>query len=263
LAGYVEVERTVNLQTTVSEYVEFELTADKTAIQNQASQIISLAPSVIDTNAPPEAQNEYTAGKALLDQGTPDKITEATKHFEKALTIYPKFLDAELMLGLAYMDLSQWDQAEKALLAAIDINGNASTAYLALGDIYGRQKNYTKAEEMLSKGVKLNDSSAEGHYMLANVYWNLASAGSSNEADLRKWFESSWREAKRALELKPTYAPAHLLSGNLLLKARRAKEALDHFEQYLKLEPKGEFADQTKALVEKIKKALAEQEKKA
>ena len=251
------------MQVTATEYVYFELVPDKNSIQNQTNQLISLAPTVVDSNTPPAARDEYTAGKALLDQGKPDKIADATKHFEKALTIYPKFLDAEIMLGLAYMDLSQWDQAEKALLAAIDINGNASTAYLALGDLYSRQKNFTKAAEMLAKGVKVNDSSPEGHYMLANVYWKMASAGSTNETDVRTWFESSWREVKRALELKPAYASAHLLSGNLLLKARRAKEALDHFEQYLKLEPKGEFAEETKALVEKIKKALSAQPDKS
>ena len=70
--------------------------------------------------------------------------------------------------------------------------------------------------------------------------------------------ESSWKEVKRALELDPKHARAHLLAGDLLLRARHPKEALGHFEEYLKLEPNGEFTTQTKTVVEKIKKALSE-----
>jgi tetratricopeptide (TPR) repeat protein len=262
MPGYIDYSERVDLQVNPSPYLNVLLMADKNSIQNRVDQMISLAPAVIDSNTPPEARNEYQTGKALLDQGKQDKITEATVHFQKALAIYPKFLDAELMLGLAYMDLAQWDQAEKALLAAIGINPNASTAYFALGSIYAQQKNYPKAEEVLAKGVKLNDAAPEGHYMLADVYWNMANAGSTDANKLRSWFESSWREVKRSLELNPKLASAHLLSGNLLLKAQRAKEALDHFEQYLKLEPKGQYAEQTKVLVDKIKKALADSDKK-
>jgi len=75
--------------------------------------------------------------------------------------------------------------------------------------------------------------------------------------------EKAWKETNRSLELNPGYAKAHLLAGNLLLKARRAKDALGHFEEYLKLEPNGEFAAQTKTLVQKIKDALAQSEKRS
>jgi len=55
---------------------------------------------------------------------------------------------------------------------------------------------------------------------------------------------------------------AHLLAGNLLFKAHRAKDALPEYETYLRLDPGGEFALETEGLVEKIKQALAEASKK-
>jgi len=64
---------------------------------------------------------------------------------------------------------------------------------------------------------------------------------------------------KQALALDPNLAAAHLLKGNLLFKVRRAADAQHEFEEYLRLDPKGQYADQTRALVEKIKKALAGQ----
>jgi len=57
--------------------------------------------------------------------------------------------------------------------------------------------------------------------------------------------------------MSPADAEAHLLAGNLLFKAHRAKEALPEYETYLRLDPGGEFATQTQDMVQKIKQALA------
>ncbi len=63
------------------------------------------------------------------------------------------------------------------------------------------------------------------------------------------------------MELDPNLADAHLLKGNLYFKVHRAEDALHEFEEYLRLDPKGQFADQTRSLVDKIKKALAQTKK--
>jgi len=52
-----------------------------------------------------------------------------------------------------------------------------------------------------------------------------------------------------------------LLKGNLLLKARRTEEALRQFEEYVRLDPNGPFVNQTRALVQRIKVALADPKK--
>lgn len=83
----------------------------------------------------------------------------------------------------------------------------------------------------------------------------------NDEAHYRPLLEKSYLHAKRALQLKPDLAAAHLLKGNLLFKARRAQDALPEFEEYVRLDPNGEFANQTRALVQKIKTALAEQKR--
>jgi tetratricopeptide (TPR) repeat protein len=77
----------------------------------------------------------------------------------------------------------------------------------------------------------------------------------------RPFLEKAYDQVNQALTLKPDLAGAHLLKGNLLLKVRRAKDAQTEFEEYLRLEPKGQFAQQTRVIVEKIKKALESQPK--
>jgi hypothetical protein len=90
---------------------------------------------------------------------------------------------------------------------------------------------------------------------LARVYWNKA-AKIKEETEWRPVLEKSYEEVKKSLLLNPNLAEAHLLKGNLLLRVRRAADALPEFEEYLRLEPKGKFAEPTRALVEKIKKGL-------
>ena len=260
--GYKEIRQDVDLLTANTGYVNAVLVQDKDSIVNNPSKTLPrLRPLVIDSQVPIQAQNEYAAAKALLDKGERGKIKDAVSHLDKALALYPKYTEAHLSRGLALMDLKDWDRAEKSLRSAIEISPNASTAYFALGEVYRRQKKYPEAEKVLLDGIKLNAESAEAHLTLAEVYWEMAPTV-KEEQQIRNTLQSSWNEAKRALELKPNLAEAHLLSRNLLLRARRAEAALTHFEQYLKLEPKGELAPAAKTMVEKIKQALAQSAKK-
>jgi tetratricopeptide (TPR) repeat protein len=256
--GYMEVRQEVELLTQSSEYINASLIRDKNSMINPAQAGIStLNLPVVDNNVPANAQSQFAAAKTILDSGKKDKIPEAVQHLQKAISIYPKYLEAQLMLGYALMDMHEWDKAETALREAIVINSNASTAYFALGEVYRRQKKYSAAEEVLLQGIKANEQAAAGHFALANVYYEKAPS-TGDEAQFRQALQDSWKEVNRALELDPKHARAHLLAGDLLLRARHPKEALVHFEEYLKLEPNGEFATQTKTIVEKIKKALSE-----
>ena len=256
--GYIDFQETFDLQTANSRYIYASLVRDKSLLENKREINIALTGvGVLNANVPLEAQNEFAKAKALIDEGTKNKINEALPHLEKAISIFPNYVEAQLMFGVAYMDLRQWEKAEKPLLATIKINPEASTAYFALGEVYRREKRYPEAEKMLLDGLKLNADSGEGHTTLAKVYWEMAPKASGEEK-FKIYLENSWKEAKRALELNPKLAEAQLLSGNLLLRARRADSALVHFEEYLKLQPKGEFAADVQVLVEKIRKVLAQ-----
>jgi regulator of sirC expression with transglutaminase-like and TPR domain len=77
------------------------------------------------------------------------------------------------------------------------------------------------------------------------------------EAQWRPILEKAYSHVSQSLKLKPDLAQAHLVKGNLYLKVGRAPDAVIEFEEYLRLDPKGPFAEQTRATTEKIKKALA------
>jgi hypothetical protein len=56
-----------------------------------------------------------------------------------------------------------------------------------------------------------------------------------------------------ALQLNPKFARGHLLAANILLRAHQTENAVVEFEEYLRLEPKGEFAEQARQSVDSLK----------
>jgi tetratricopeptide (TPR) repeat protein len=249
--GYLDTQQKVDLQTASSGFVMLQLSRD-----NSRSVATTSTAGSIDANVPAAAQKEFDKGMSTLAEGGKPKVLEAAKHFEKAVSLYPQFAAASLKLGTVYMDLEEWDKAEKALLTTIELDPKAANAFLALGEVYLQKNKNQEAEQALVKGLALEDRSFLGHLSLARVYWERV----RNNKDLtvaKPTLEKSYTEANRALQLNPNLAGAHLLKGNLLLRVGRTTDALSEFDDYLRLEPKGELANETRALVDKIKIATS------
>lgn len=249
-SGYQNEQRSVDmLDSQQSEYILLNLRPQP----GSTSTATAPPPDLIDPSVPSEARQEFDRAQAASGN---DKIT----HLEKALSTYPKFLAAQLLLGATYMDLQQWDKAETPLKKAQEIDPKAANAYFALGEVYLHQKKYDQAEKSLQDGLAIETRSPRAHLTLARVYWDKV-AGVKDEAQWRPSLEKAYQEVKQALDLDPNLAPAHLLKGNLYFKVRRAEDALKEFDEYLRLDPNGEFAAPTRDLAEKIRKALAQQKK--
>jgi Tfp pilus assembly protein PilF len=243
--GYKEVQQQVNLKTSTSEYLLLQLTPDPNARTQPTDKApASGVPSIVDATIPPEAQKEFAEGKSALLEAK--RVDEGRKHLEKAISLYPDFLEAQLLLGTAFMEGHDWRKAEAALRRALEINDKTSQGYFALGEVYRQQNRNQEAEKALQAGLKLDDNAWQGHFTLGRVYLALNDIGKAG------------MEAGRALQLKPDFAEAYVLAGNILLRAKKGAEALPMFEEYLRLAPKGGLANETRDLVEKIKKALAD-----
>lgn len=238
--GYQEISREVNLVMQSSEYLQLQLVPEKSS-----SPANKLTVGVINVNVPPEARKEYEQGESLSQAGDSKKMTDAVNHFERAVRLAPDFVEAKLKLGTAYMDLGQWDKAEKVLVAASKAHPQEPNLLFALGELFLQQKKTREAETALNGGLNLEPRSWMGHYTLGRLYWN--------GSELVK----AARQVAIALQLNPNFAEAHLLAGNIFLRARKSAEAQAEFEEYLRLDPHGKYARETKGLVEEIKKATA------
>ena len=250
-SGYLDAQQSVDMTTTARGLVMLQLARD-----NSSSSTTRVA-GVVNANVPAAAQKEFDKGVAALAEGGKEKITFAVRCFEKAVSIYPQFIEARLKLGTAHMDLGEWLKAEKELRATIDVDAKAFNAFFALGEVYLRQNKIAEAEKVLVQGLAIQDASYLGHLNLARVYWEQARE-IKDLAQAKPALEKSYEEVKRALTLNPDLASAHLLKGNLLLRVSRTADALIEFGEYLRLEPNGAFAAETRALVDKIKKATSQ-----
>ncbi|HKY44563.1 MAG TPA: tetratricopeptide repeat protein [Pyrinomonadaceae bacterium] len=198
-------------------------------------------PGVIDVRVPVEARNHVEKGRAAVAE---NKSAEAISHFKRAVEIFPDFYDAHMSLAQLYIDGSQWDKAEATLRQALKILPKSVEAMVSLGEVYRRQKRYSEGEKVLDEALKINNNSWQGNFTLGRIHWEL------------KDIVRAGKYVARTIELQPNVAEAHLLAGNIFIRAGLPENALIEYQEYLRLAPNGEFAAQTQTLIEKIKKSL-------
>jgi len=235
--GFREIQQQVDLRTQLTDYVQLQLVADTKPSDSSPSK----RAGVINAGIPKDARAEFEKGRdALLLANN----TEGILHLENAVRMYPGYLEAMLLLGTAYMDKPDWEKAQSTLRQVLVLNPKMAVAHFALGDLNLRRKKYSEAEKDLLAGIELDGKSVQGHFMLGRLYYELG--------DLAK----AGRQVGTALRLNPSFALGHLLAGNILLRAHQAENALVEFEEYLRLEPNGEFSEQTREAVQRVRQAL-------
>ena len=231
--GFTEIKQQVDLRSQVSDYVQLQLVPEE-----KSAPISPPTHGVIDASIPPAARGEFEKGAALLSE---KNVAKGIHHLEKAVRLYPQYVDALLLIGTAYMDKQDWQKAEAAFRQILALDTKSSAGYFALGELYLRQKKYPDAETNMLLGIHLDLKSVQGHFLLGLLYYELG--------DLVK----AGPQVGTALQLNPKFARGHLLAANILLRAHQTENAVVEFEEYLNLEPKGQFAEQARQTVAQLK----------
>ena len=143
------------------------------------------------------------------------------------------------------MEQENWVKASKALLRALEINPNAVSPMVSLGEAYRRQKKYEEGEKVLRAALELDDKSWLGHYTMGRIYWE------------KKDLINAGKQVALTLQLEPGFADARLLAGNIFVRAHLPENAIIEYEEYLRLDPKGQFAGEIRELVQKLKSLIA------
>jgi TolB-like protein/Flp pilus assembly protein TadD len=148
----------------------------------------------------PAALQEYLLGRKAWNEQTEESLEEALNHFNRAKEIDSGF-------SLAWAGLADVYQ---------------TSADLTMAPAEAR----TKAKAAAQRALELDDSLAEAHTALAVVKSNLDYDWNGSE-----------REFQRALELKPSYAPAHWQYGWLLVFIGHLDDAAGEFRRAVELDP--------------------------
>ncbi|MEE9158594.1 MAG: tetratricopeptide repeat protein [Gammaproteobacteria bacterium] len=147
------------------------------------------------------ALEAYVRGRQRMATRTSVGFIDAIEHFQRAIALDPNF-------ALAYVGL--------AITYAIQ------SAYTGLPPA----EQVAKAEAALAQAFALDDGLGEAYALLGAV---------------KQYYRSDYAGAeiafKRALELSPNYAMAHLWYGGLLSTLGRFEEVMIQFQQAFELEP--------------------------
>jgi tetratricopeptide (TPR) repeat protein len=126
------------------------------------------------------------------------KIFMAEKRYEDGIQAYEELLKSEPksavylnMVGIAYLDLSNFDQARKYFQRSVKADKRYSSAVNNLGMVYYHQKNFRRAIREYEKAVKIDRRQAGTHVNLGFAYYN------SNK------YELAAAEFGQAIELDP------------------------------------------------------------
>jgi serine/threonine-protein kinase len=184
----------------------------------------------------PVAYEAYLKGRLFLWQWTDESVTNALRHFQRALEIEPNFALAHAGVALAYIWGSTWLQlwppsegvpkGKEAALKAIQLDPMLADGYATMAwalanfdwDWAGAEKNFKRAVEL-------------------SPHSTLALDGYANILVVRGRFDEALAVLNRALELDPLSPGLHHDMGWTYFDSAKFDPAMILFRKALELDP--------------------------
>jgi len=156
---------------------------------------------VYTTANPPQSQSANVEAATLSPkqmQVERARVQMAEKRFEAAIQAYqdllrgdPKNAEYMNMIGIAYLDLANYDQAKKYFARAAKADKKNSSAVNNLGMVYYHQKDFRRAIREYTRAVNIDPTKAGAHANLGFAYYN------TNE------YPEAASEFQKAIEIDP------------------------------------------------------------
>jgi Tfp pilus assembly protein PilF len=218
------------------------------------------APTVIDlkqlrAKIPGKAVDEYEKAVKESSKGNRGKAVEG---LQRAIKLAPDFYEAQHSLGLQYLALQKYDDAESAFFRARDLSPKAAEPLINLGTLYYQQgesqsdaghpdeaaATFQKAAEVLEESIRRSPLSSPAHSYLGAALYKLAS------------YEEAETVLKRALDLDEDQHNARLMLVNVYSKSARYREALEQANIFLQKNPKAPQRPALENIKQQIEKVL-------
>jgi len=196
--------------------------------------------SLTTLSAPPAARHANDRGEAAMVK---KKWAEAQKHFEEAVAIYPAYVPAWSELGSALREQNRPDDAMNALRKARSADPKYIKPIVQMAGVEGRQEHWEDELHTADEALAMHPVSFPGaYYYHAEACYHLG------------LLEDAAHSVHTAIEtdLGLEFPQAHFLAGLVLAKAHQRSLAVQEFQQYLQMAPKGEHAAEAKAHVAEL-----------
>jgi tetratricopeptide (TPR) repeat protein len=179
--------------------------------------------TAVTVESPTNADAWYLLGRTKYNE---NGFAEAVSCFERALTLRPKYVEAENNLGLSLQELNEPEKAKAAFHAAIDWQGDApadSQPFLNLGTILADENDFDKSIPYLEKAASLSPANPKVHEELAQVY------------EAQKNLPQAQSELEHAVALAPNTSGLHFKLGRIYRREGLLDRAQKEFELCEKL----------------------------
>ncbi len=128
-----------------------------------------------------------------------NELDAALNHFQRALEIDPKYLDAANNLGVVLLEMGDFKEAERIFRRILKAGPDRKRAYLAcsnLGLLYARQGKDREAIDAYTRAIEYRPDSPEAYHRVGLVFIRRRNLAAAREA------------FQFAIEVDPTFAPA-------------------------------------------------------
>jgi len=172
-----------------------------------------------------------------------DDATTAVAEYEQELKLSPESDTVLYNLGQAYFKAGDTDKAIAALDHAATVNPTKPEIFMLMGTVYDAKGDKVMADQMYQKVAAIDPRNA------AILFFNTG---------VKSWNENRPKEAvvayRKATEIDPNYAQAHRELARALMAQQDFAGALQHFQEYLKINPKAPDAKEIQESIALLKK---------
>jgi len=226
------------------------------SLQQTAEAYLLLAEAQLEENRLAKAKKCVAAGLQLeaeniellylsADISLEEENTElALQRYQQIIEIDSGQIDARVNKALLELDVDQLEVAEQSCREALAIEPDSVLALNALGDICVAGNNATEALSCYRKAAELDPEEPQTFLNLADLYYDSGQLELAEEA------------SRKALELDAGLAPGYLTLGYITMDQDRSREAVENFQQFLKLEKSPaakQIRDEVNAVIEGLK----------
>jgi tetratricopeptide (TPR) repeat protein len=210
-------------------------------MSSKRSTATSATPGAVFVQEVPEAaQKEFEQGVTLLRKK--DRRKEALEKLNKSIEIFPSYYEALELLGNEYVKDEKYQEAVPVLTKALEVNKRAYHSLYSLSVAQYNLKQLTEAVDLMRRAITLNQGSTN-----ANLWFGMLLRYSSK-------FEEAETYLKQADQLAGSKnADAHWQLALLYNQLKRPKEAADHLELFLKIQPDSRDAENIKKLIQRLR----------
>jgi murein L,D-transpeptidase YafK/thioredoxin-like negative regulator of GroEL len=143
-------------------------------VKNTLTVLLSLQLLLWLPAPPTSALNKVDLYQEALQAKARGDLTQAVTLFQKALAKKPDFAEARFQLGLVFVELKRWKEAESAFQTIVQSQPDSYEAHNNLAAIYARQGKTDALGKELKALARLKPDQPQMHLNLADHYMTLA-----------------------------------------------------------------------------------------